>query len=628
MSESASAPPAAHSQLVVSSSSKRSAAPGGDCCVITSWNVAGWSTTAALLRSLYGGSFVPFLELLRCDVLALQEVKGNTQRLKEDPFASGACDKNEKPIDGWDTFWHFSTDRRSLNGVATFARKGSVLAAIPRIFNDAELDDEGRCLVTIHAQFALFNVYVVNGRHGQRVDFKVRFLNALRNAMAQVRRDTGLPVILAGDMNMIHRVDDGHWVGRGIDHEALKAYPADGPLWAGVSEGERQRMLCTVDAFVSNRDRERDAPVYVESLMTGKWFSQENEVWKRAVAIAGKQQEVGPDVDIFRALLQEDRMVDSTLVAQGGGEGDGLVGRFTCWNQMRNERYENCGRRIDYILVDAALECRISGAAPPSSCPAKPTDDPSGALSLVQRALTRISASSSSQVLAECTLDGKFSGTGYEKDVGLPPLSKALCEMTVKPQQLPRTDIIYTAPQLSDHVAVQLVLAMLPNSGSIPVKLQALLDSANHAGGTDGAPNSVKLTTVPGGRVGGFYSKAMTQACLWRRTTPDISQFFLAKKPSSTLGTSIPVVSSATAAAQKQPRVATGEPLGDEGAVGSKRDRPSDDEVCDAERGNHPQPGATARRPLRPSQAVSAKGGGGSTSLPPSQQEVVVIDDD
>ena len=27
-------------------------------------------------------------------------------------------------------------------------------------------------------------------------------------------------------------------------------------------------------------------------------------------------------------------------------------GRFTCWNQQQNQRFNNCGRRIDYTLVD------------------------------------------------------------------------------------------------------------------------------------------------------------------------------------------------------------------------------------------------------------------------------------
>ena len=34
-------------------------------------------------------------------------------------------------------------------------------------------------------------------------------------------------------------------------------------------------------------------------------------------------------------------------------------GRFTCWNQYTNRRYENEGARIDYILVDRELKDMI-----------------------------------------------------------------------------------------------------------------------------------------------------------------------------------------------------------------------------------------------------------------------------
>ena len=52
----------------------------------------------------------------------------------------------------------------------------------------------------------------------------------------------------------------------------------------------------------------------------------------------------------LHALIEQDSMVDSFAEMEPSARG-----RYTCWSQYLNERYSNCGSRIDYCLVDRAF---------------------------------------------------------------------------------------------------------------------------------------------------------------------------------------------------------------------------------------------------------------------------------
>ena len=75
-----------------------------------------------------------------------------------------------------------------MNGVATFVRNKAfgVVRASSRPLGEKELDDEGRCVLTDHGTFVLFNAYVPNGSGGKRLAYKLRWLTALRRSMAAV----------------------------------------------------------------------------------------------------------------------------------------------------------------------------------------------------------------------------------------------------------------------------------------------------------------------------------------------------------------------------------------------------------------------------------------------------------
>lgn len=117
-------------------------------------------------------------------------------------------------MDGFESFWSCNdgagSQRQGLNGVCTFARRGRVLRADSAALRLDELDGEGRCLLTDHGSFVIFNVYVPNSSGGARLPFKMRWLRALREAMCR-ERSLGRSVILLGDLNMKNRSLDTHW---------------------------------------------------------------------------------------------------------------------------------------------------------------------------------------------------------------------------------------------------------------------------------------------------------------------------------------------------------------------------------------------------------------------------------
>jgi len=97
-----------------------------------------------------------------------------------------------------------------MNGVVTYAKKGTVVNATSRPFGDASLDDQGRCVMTDHGNFVVFNVYVP-ASGGTSCTRKMKFLQQLRRAMQQQRLQHGKAVMLVGDLNISHGPLDVYW---------------------------------------------------------------------------------------------------------------------------------------------------------------------------------------------------------------------------------------------------------------------------------------------------------------------------------------------------------------------------------------------------------------------------------
>ncbi len=72
-----------------------------------------------------------------------------------------------------------------------------------------EFDVEGRTLVTDHGDFLLVNCYFPNGKSGpERLDYKMRFKEAIADFCDALRKKEKREVVLCGDVNTAHREID------------------------------------------------------------------------------------------------------------------------------------------------------------------------------------------------------------------------------------------------------------------------------------------------------------------------------------------------------------------------------------------------------------------------------------
>mmetsp|Transcript_84222 Transcript_84222/g.234948 ORF Transcript_84222/g.234948 Transcript_84222/m.234948 type:complete len:552 (+) Transcript_84222:41-1696(+) len=483
---------------------------------LVSWNVAGWKTTVQQIRR-FGGGFPNFLQRHHVDILCLQEVKLTAKTVASE--AAALC--IEPP--GYESFWAcnegLGAQRQGLNGVATFARCGEVLRADCAPLGDPDLDGEGRCLLTDHGKFVVFNAYVPNTAGGPRLPFKMRWLEALRAAMCRVRA-AGKAVILAGDLNMKHRPVDSHWTFRPLSMPRLAELARSDSLeaelhaaaervcaaWPAVREalrtkehraietrnsrngqtfqrwgtfvrtssGDTLRLGQPVDQEEHARNSflvdgigvERDGSIvrgpasqyasYIIQAPDELCSEDLAECLKKltGVELPAKELKQLANVGIrptqasavgawFDAVLREDQMVDSFVEFYPHAEE-----RFTCWDQYRNRRHANVGSRIDFVLVDRVFferhaqqgsELEAHGHAP---------------------------ATSAAAALAAATLGGLSQPSPFAGG-GMPTLEED--EYFAQFRTGPSTGIIYTPPQLSDHVAVSLLCGGLASAqGTVP----------------------------------------------------------------------------------------------------------------------------------------------------------------
>jgi len=213
--------------------------------LILSWNVAGLGTTVNRIHDKYG-SLASFLfdssaesnngHGHGADICCLQEHKIPRAALQNrtEPRQCAMASAGQE----YESFWSCCQDdsAKGLNGVVTYAVKGSVLAADSAPLGDASLDQQGRCVRTDHcfstndtnddkqkqSVFCVFNVYVPcqNGPH------KMKFLRALRRAMA-AQRAQGKAVILVGDLNIAASKLDVYWKERVVYINEILLVEAD-----------------------------------------------------------------------------------------------------------------------------------------------------------------------------------------------------------------------------------------------------------------------------------------------------------------------------------------------------------------------------------------------------------------
>lgn len=215
---------------------------------LISWNVAGLSTTVSRIHDVYGAAATEEEEPSNDSSDQQQKGKEEEKKKKKAQAPKNQCQaladyftrhgspdivclqehKIPKPqlsnrtephrcanVEGYESFWSCCVDEKSkgMNGVVTYCKKGIVRAANAFPFENSSLDDQGRCVMTDHGKFVVFNVYVpASGGHS--VTKKMKFLQALRRVMKKQRQVHKKAVILVGDLNISHGKLDVYWKNR------------------------------------------------------------------------------------------------------------------------------------------------------------------------------------------------------------------------------------------------------------------------------------------------------------------------------------------------------------------------------------------------------------------------------
>ena len=174
------------------------------------------------------------LDYFQGDIVCMQEVK--ISRARMDLLAKAAF------VAGYDSFFSFSRKRQGYSGVATYTRtrtacpvaaEEGITGTLPPILSTLpsstsasplpssltspvghntallsahsanelrDLDSEGRCIITDHGSFLLFNVYVPNSGES-RDEFKLRFLALLHLRLRELST-AGRRLVVVGDINI------------------------------------------------------------------------------------------------------------------------------------------------------------------------------------------------------------------------------------------------------------------------------------------------------------------------------------------------------------------------------------------------------------------------------------------
>ncbi len=152
------------------------------------------------------------------DIVCLQELKAPDERFPE----------NELADLGYDALWQ---GQKAWNGVAILSRAGPIHETQRGLPGEAE-DSQSRYLEAAIGGMIVACLYLPNGnpRPGPKFDYKLRWFDRLE-ARARALRDAGLPVVIAGDFNVMPTELDVHKPERWLDDalfapEVRRAYAA------------------------------------------------------------------------------------------------------------------------------------------------------------------------------------------------------------------------------------------------------------------------------------------------------------------------------------------------------------------------------------------------------------------
>ncbi len=177
---------------------------------IVSWNVNG-------IRAVQRKEALDWIWASDLDIVCLQETKAQPEQLDETLTAPS----------GWSAHWS-SAEKKGYSGVVTYVRDGVELAGVKPGFGKKIFDSEGRCMVTDHGAFLLYNVYFPNGKaRAERLVYKMEFYAAIQKHLnAQVKK--GRRVVVCGDVNTAHRPID---LARPKENEKISGFLPEERAW-------------------------------------------------------------------------------------------------------------------------------------------------------------------------------------------------------------------------------------------------------------------------------------------------------------------------------------------------------------------------------------------------------------
>ncbi|PSC72426.1 exodeoxyribonuclease iii [Micractinium conductrix] len=203
---------------------------------LLTWNINALAPTVRNAVLKYG-CWKGFFEEHQLDIVCLQESKVIEDKLTKEL----AC------VDGWQSFWATSREKKGYSGVTTYASEAwAPLSAEADCLQAAEgeeeeekadLNREGRVVVTDHGTFLLVNVYVPNAGDRParaRLPHKLRFLEALRRKCAELTAG-GRELLIVGDFN--------------VPAEPRDMHPALGPFEQHYSAEEVAALRALTDVY-------------------------------------------------------------------------------------------------------------------------------------------------------------------------------------------------------------------------------------------------------------------------------------------------------------------------------------------------------------------------------------------
>lgn len=154
-----------------------------------SWNVNG-------IRACTKTGFCEWLHAQNHDVILLQEVRADLPQVPTDVLLDTRYYK----------FWNPARVKKGYSGVALFSKDQPI--RIDFGLNREEFDGEGRVITGEFPRYIAVGAYFPNSQDaGRRVDYKVRFCDAIQEHVSKLRK-SGKPVVLGGDYNVAPQAID------------------------------------------------------------------------------------------------------------------------------------------------------------------------------------------------------------------------------------------------------------------------------------------------------------------------------------------------------------------------------------------------------------------------------------